>query len=74
MNIDLSRFKVVYNEKVFKALALMDIVFENVDFEDIHKKPKLIEIIIINEDGNIEMLRDEAWRFHFIPIVKGGGA
>ena len=71
MAIDLSGFKVVYGEKVFKALALMEIHFgENVNYEAIHKKPKIIEILIINEDGNIEILRDEAWMFQFIPIVR----
>ena len=72
MNIDLSRFKVVYNEKVYKALALMKVDFkEGVQLDDIHKKPKFIEILVINEDGNIEALRDEAWMFQFIPIVNG---
>ena len=70
MGVDLNRFKVVYSEKVFKALALVDVVFsENTDMDAIHKKPKFIEILIINEDGNIEALRDEAWMFQFIPIV-----
>lgn len=70
MGIDLSRFKVVYNERVFKALTLVDVVFpENADMGATHKKPKFIEILVINEDGNIEALRDEAWMFQFIPIV-----
>lgn len=68
--IDLSRFKVVYDNKVLNALSLMEIVFEdNIQMDAIHKKPKLIEILVINEDGNIEALRDEAWRFQFIPIL-----
>ena len=70
MNIDLSRFKVVYGEKVLKALALMEWTFsEDTDGDATHKKPNLIDILIINEDGNIEALRDEAWRFQFIPIL-----
>lgn len=70
MNIDLSRFKVVYDNKVLKAISLMEIIFpDSVDFEDIHKKPRIIEILVINEDGNIEALRDEAWRFQFIPAL-----
>lgn len=68
--VDLSRFKVVYDNKVLNALSLMEIVFaDNVQMDDIHKKPKLIEILVINEDGNIEVLRDEAWRFQFIPFL-----
>lgn len=72
MNIDLSRFKVIYRDKVLNALSLMEISFdENVNFDDIRKKPKFIEVLVINEDGNIEALRDEAWMFQFIPILNG---
>lgn len=59
MYIDLSRFKVVYGEKVLKALSLQDVVFpDDTELDAIHKKPKVIEILVINEDGNIEALRD----------------
>lgn len=72
MNIDLSRFKVVYSEKVFKALSLQEVVFpDNTNMEATHKKPKIIEILAINEDGNIVALRDEAWMFQFVPILNG---
>ena len=50
MGIDLSRFKVVHGDKVFNAIALMD-------------------VLAINEDGNIISIYDEAWTFQFIPIV-----
>ena len=70
MGIDLSRYKVLYGEKVLKALSLQELVFsDNTDFENTCKKPKLIEIVVINEDGNIEVLRDESWRFQFVPIL-----
>ena len=71
MNIDLSRFKVIYKDKVLNALSLMEIFYDNVNFDDIRKKPKFIEVVVINEDGNIEVLRDEAWMFQFIPILNG---
>lgn len=70
MGIDLSRFKVVYGEKVLKAISLQEVVFdENVAWDAIRKKPKFIEILVINEDGNIEALRDESWMFQFVPIL-----
>ena len=70
MNIDLSRFKVVYGERVLKALALLEFEFvEHTHREDTLKKPKFIEILVIDEDGNIKILRDETWRFQFIPIL-----
>lgn len=72
MNIDLSKFKVVYSDKVLNALSLVEVVYQDdTNWKDIHKKPKLIEILVINENGNIEAIRDEAWRFQFIPILNG---
>lgn len=67
---DLSRFKVVYGDKVLRALALAGIeISDDVTPEDLVKVPKFIEVIVINSDGNIEILRDETWRFQFIPIL-----
>jgi hypothetical protein len=70
MNVDLSRFKVIYDEKVLNAVSLQEVVFSDyVDWDDVYKIPKLIEIIAINEDGNIQVLRDKTWKFQFIPIL-----
>lgn len=70
MNIDLSRFKVVYGERVVKAIALVDVVYpENVNWDDTRKEPKIIEVLVINDNGNIEALRDETWLFQFVPIL-----
>lgn len=70
--VDLSKYKVVYKERVIKALALMDMQFEeNVNADDIIHKPKIIEIMVINEEENIEMIKDETWMFQFIPIIGG---
>ena len=68
MNIDLSSFKVTSGNRLLKAITLMEIIFpDTVDFNDIHQKPNLIAVLVINEDGNLEVIRDEAWRFQFIP-------
>ena len=70
MNVDLSRFKVIYDEQVLNAVSLQEVVFSDyVDWDDVYKIPKLIEIIAINEDGNIQVLRDKTWKFQFIPIL-----
>lgn len=70
MGIDLSRFKVVYGDKVLKALSLQGVIYEEgIDWNAIFKKPKFIEILAINEDGNIIAIRDEAWMFQFIPAL-----
>ena len=73
MNTDLSRFKVVYGEKVLNAIALIDVRFDD-DWEEHQKrmvnKPKFITILAINEDGNVIEIHDESWMFQFIPIVQ----
>lgn len=74
MIADLSKFRVVYDNKVLNAVALEAMSCGEYNFENppIYNKPKTIAVIVINEDGNIEIIDDEAWRFQFIPIIKGG--
>lgn len=72
MRIDLSRFKVIHGDKVLNAVALMDIRMpDDMDFQNrkIVEKPKFIDILAINEDGNIVSFCDEAWTFQFLPII-----
>ena len=75
MQCDLSRFKVIYGDRVLHAIALTDVVFtENkpYDINECVNAPVFIEILVINEDGNIVSVRDETWRFQFIPNLNGG--
>lgn len=72
LGIDLSKFKVVHGDKILNAVALMDIRMpDGIDWEnrDIFVKPKVIEVIAINEDGNLVSIRDESWTFQFLPIA-----
>lgn len=72
MGIDISRFKVIHGNKVLNAIALMDVRLpDGVSWDDRDTiiKPKTIEILAINEDGNIVSIMDEAWTFQFLPIV-----
>lgn len=74
MNADLSRFKVVYGDKVLNAVSLLFIDMGN--YEDQAKTrivPKFIDVLVINENGTLEIIRDETWRFQFLPIVSKGG-
>lgn len=72
MLLDLSRFNVIYGNKVLNAVAL-----DGVDLEDITPETdakcvlqtKFISLFAINEDGNMVLIRDEAWRFQFVPII-----
>jgi hypothetical protein len=73
MLADLSKFKVVYNNRVLNAIALEGMDCGQYDYESppICQKPKKIAILVVNEDGNLEIIDDEAWCFQFIPIVNG---
>jgi|GEM_PF-565547 len=71
--VDLSRFKVIYGEKVLNALALtavgMRALKNDSDREGAIMKPVFMELLAINEDGQIVLINDEAWMFQFLPIV-----
>lgn len=73
--ISLSGFNVVYDRKILNALALvgwyMGDDFFSEDSEKTMLQPKSIEVIAVNEDGNAVVIRDESWKFQFIPIVRG---
>ncbi len=71
MGIDLSRFKVIHGEKVLNAVALMEVRFDNMDYNEREtiETPDFIEVLAINENGNIVSIHDEAWTFQFVPII-----
>ena len=71
MGIDLSRFKVIHGEKVLNAVALMEVHFDNMDYNEREtiETPDFIEVLAINENGNIVSIHDEAWTFQFVPII-----
>lgn len=76
MDADLSRFKVLYKERIWNAIALRFAEFSTDDpfVESGAARPKFLELWAINSDGQLVLLRDEAWMFQFVPIVgKGGG-
>lgn len=69
---DLSRFKVIHGGKVLNAVALVEIRMpEGMSWKDRETivKPKKIDVLVINEDGNLVSIMDEAWMFQFLPIV-----
>ena len=72
MGISLNGFKVVHSEKVYNAVALMRIRMRDdipANNSNIIEKTKELEVLVINEDGNIISIRDEAWTFQFLPVV-----
>lgn len=75
--IDLSRFKVVYGERVLNAVALENVMFKDGEYprsdsKGCYFKPQFLSVMVINEDGNIVVICDEAWMFQFLPICKKG--
>ena len=64
-------FKVIHGDKVLNAVALMEARMPEGTWENRETiiKPKILEILAINEDGNIVSIMDEAWMFQFLPIV-----
>ena len=70
-NISLVGFKVIHNGIVLNALALRNIrAKEEGTTRETIEKPIFLEVIAINQDGNIISIYDEAWTFQFMPIVK----
>lgn len=61
MLVDLSRFKVIYGDRVLNAIALDGAAFEE-NTTNVHPA-KHMAVIVINEDGNVVLIEDEAWRF-----------
>lgn len=69
--IDLTNYKLIHSDKVYKALAITWIDFKNESEHAnlIFDKPRMMEVVVINEDGNVMSIRDESWCFQFLPIV-----
>ena len=75
--IDLSRFKVVYGERVLNALSLEDVMYPDGKYPHPENKgccfkPQFLSVMAINEDGNIVVFCDEAWMFQFLHISNKG--
>ena len=75
MPIDLTRYKVIYNDRVLRALCLECVHYganyptPNHDGPACVSSPEYLTILAINEDGNLEAICAEAWRFQFIPVI-----
>lgn len=77
MNIDLSRFKVIYGERALNAVALSDVIYAKDQWPSIESpiicKPKFLVVLAIDTDGHVIAICDEAWRFQFLPIASKEG-
>lgn len=73
MGINLSGFKVVYDNKVLRALPLQNVTFGDNDYPQIGKavQPEELEVMCLDENCVITVIFDKAEKFQFIPIVGG---
>lgn len=72
MGISLNGFKVIHGGIILNALALKSVKMREgmeASNREIIEKPAWVEVLAINEDGNIISIKDEAWTFQFVPIV-----
>ena len=71
MGTDMRGFKVVYKERVYNALEMVCEFGEEARKETGESEPKFLTVLVLNEDGNVKMLEDEAFMFQFMRIVGG---
>ncbi len=71
MGINLNGFKVIYSEKVLNAVALIEQEYAEDVYPDTtgYRKFKFITVLVIDINGNLKTIRDEAWMFQFVPII-----
>lgn len=70
--IDVSRFKVVFGGKVLNAVCVNSVYWEGCPEQGKPFVPDELELYVINEDGNLSIIRDKAWKFQFLPVIQRG--
>lgn len=76
MGPDLTKYKVVYNDRVLRALCLENVQYAMGRYPDPRDddrasvvKPEYLTVMAINDDGNLVAICDKAYRFQFIPVI-----
>lgn len=64
MGIDMSNYKMIYKEQVFNVVGVIPTFYT----ESADEAPKIqfIEASYIDENGELRIVRDEAWCFKFV--------
>lgn len=78
MGPDLTKYKVVYNDRVLRALSLEVVEYPpggpypglKPDGSALILKPYALTVLVINEDGNLVTISDKAKYFQFIPVIQ----
>lgn len=69
---DLTRYKVVHNDRVLRALLLMEVRFPQNEWPSPDRpllKPEYLTLLVVNTDGVLEAITGKAEEFQFIPIL-----
>lgn len=69
---DLRGLKVIYNETVLNAVAVMEWMYEKDMLSNGYNDFKFLTVMVVDTNGNLKAINDEAWRFQFIPNVTKG--
>lgn len=64
MPINMTDYRMILHERVYNVIQIM-IEFKEPE-KDEAPKPKFIDAVFIDEDGQIKTVRDEAWCFQFV--------
>lgn len=71
MNISLNGYKVVHEDKVLNAVSLQRVeIFEDPPrSEGVFAKADSVEVIAVDTDGTLIVIRDAGSKFQFIPRI-----
>lgn len=71
MGISLKGYKVIYAEQVLNAVAVLEWEYAEDVYPDTtgYRKLKFLTILVIDTNGNLKTIHDEAWMFQFIPAL-----
>ena len=65
MGIDMSNYKMIYNDQVFNVVGIVPTINCPDDKNGI-RKVKFIDASVIDECGELKIIHDEAWMFKFV--------
>ena len=67
MGIDMSNYKMIYNEQVYNVVGVMpEFEFNTTNEEKRTRKPKFLEVSCIDENGELIFISDETFMFKFV--------
>lgn len=58
MGVDMSNYKMIYENKVYNCVSMMFLFNEN--------RIEELEVIYINEDSRVSLIKDDVSKFQFI--------